>query len=346
MRATLEGYSTHAIAAKIRSVHGNMLTQEDFREMVAKRSVAEVAEYLSRTPRYADRLRDVDPSSVHRGFLEQLVQAANIDIYGRLCRFPGMDKPFYKFMLRRYECAQMISLVNAVSCGLQTSFVQSLPAQLIEHSKIPFLELAKCKDIDELTAALKGTGYFKLFKSFARTEQGKVDFTDAEIKLRTDYCTRLIEDVKKSGFGSAGDELLRMIRTELDAINLINAYRLKAFFGYTPDEIRRTVLPFTHMGKTALNRYFDCETPAQMTAMLMKSSVGRYMSPDDEDIEPPLRRRTLAMMEHTLARTTSAPEALYAFMYICMNEVSNTVRVIEGVRYDVDPAMIYKLLIF
>ena len=51
-------------------------------------------------------------------------------------------------------------------------------------------------------------------------------------------------------------------------------------------------------------------------------------------------------MKHTLTRTTSAPVALYSFMYICDNEVRNIVRVIEGVRYDVDPAVLYELLIF
>ena len=343
----LEKYSTNAVAAKIRSVCGRMLTMDDFMEMVAKRSVAEVADYLAHTPRYSERLRDIDPNTVHRGLLEQLLDEENYTLYRRLTSFSGLeDKPFYDFLLKRHECRQLINLVNAVSCGLQLSFVQTLPSYLINGSRIDFLALARCRSVEELTAALKGTRYYKLFRSFGRTPEGKVDFTDAEIKLRTSLYEGLIEDVEKSGFGRDGDELLSLIRSEIDVINIINAYRLKAFFGYTPDEIRKTVLPFTQMGKTSMNKLYNCPEAGKMRNVVAASPYGRYMSAEDDDIEPPLRKRTLTTMKHTLARTCAAPVSLYAFMYVCENELRNIVRVIEGVRYDVDPAMIYKLLIF
>ena len=343
----LEKYSTNAIAAKIRSVYGRMLTMDDFREMVSKRSVAELAEFLKHTPRYSDILRDIDPNTVHRGLLEQLLEEQNYLFCRRLCEFSGVeDKPFYDFLLRKHECRQMISLVNAVSCGLQLSFVQTLPPFLISRSKLDFLTLAHCRSVKELTAALKGTPYHKVFMKFRFGDDGKVDLTDAEIKLRIAFYERLMEDAEKSSFGKDGDELLRLIRSEIDVINVINAYRLKTFFGYTPDEIRKEMLPFTQMGKTALNKIYDCPEPERMRTVIAASAVGKYMSAQDEDIEPPLQKRTLTTMRHTLARSCAAPVALYAFMYICENELRNIVRVIEGVRYDVDPAMIYELLIF
>ena len=343
----LEMYSTNAIVAKIRSIYGSMLTMDDFREMVSKRSVAEVADYLSRTPRYADILRDIDPNTVHRGLLEQLLDEQNYLTYKRLCEFQGMEnRPFYDFQLKKHECRQMISLVNAISCGLQEGFVQALPSYLISDSKIDFLELARCGTVEEAAAKLKGTEYFKLFKSFRRTEEGKTDFTDAEIKLRTNLYSCLIEDAKKSGFGKNCDELLKLIRMEIDAINIINSYRLKAFFGYEPDEIRKAMLPFTQMGKKSMDRLYNCEKPDKMRDLIGSSVYGRYLNETDESIEPALLKRTLTTMKHTLARLCSAPVALYSFMYICDNEIRNIVRVIEGVRYDIDPAVIYSLLIF
>ena len=343
----LEKYSTNAIAAKIRSVYGTMLTMDDFREMVSKRSVAEVADFLKHTARFGEVLHDIDPNTVHRGLLEQLLDEQNYSLCRRLTEFSGMeDRPFYDFLLKKHECRQLINLVNAVSCGLQLSFVQTLPPYLISRSKIDFLALDRCRSVRELTAALKGTPYHRIFAKFRYTEEGKADLTDAEIRLRTGLYRQLIEDVKNSGFGSDGDELLRLILSEIDVINIINAYRLKAFFGYTPDEIRKTVLPFTQLGKTGMNKFYDCPEPEKMRSVIAASPFGKYMSPGEEDIEPPLHKRTLVNMRHTLDRTCAAPVSLYAFMYICENELRNIVRVIEGVRYDVDPAMIYNLLIF
>ncbi len=343
----LESYSTNAVVAKIRAVCGTMLTMDDFREMVAKRNVAEVADYLAHTARYGSGLRDIDPNTVHRGLLEQLLLNENYEVYKRLCGYKGMtDSPFYTFLLKKAECSQMINLVNAISCGLQDKFVQALPRYVLENSRIDFLALAACHSIGEARAMLRGTKYYKLFGQFVYNEDGSVDFTDAEIKLRTGLYNGLTEDVKASCFGSEEKELLRLIRSEIDVINLINSYRLKAFFDYTPEEIRRSSLPFTQMGRKSMERIYASPDPERMRTVIGSSVYGKYMSADDEDVEPPLRKRTLATMKHTLARTTSAPIALYSFMYICENELRNVVRVIEGVRYDVDPAVIYGLLIF
>ena len=343
----LEMYSTNAIVAKIRSVYGTMLTMDDFREMVAKRSVAEVADYLRHTKRYQERLRDIDPNSVHRGLFEQLLADESYSTYKRMCEFQGLeDKPFYDFLLKKSECSQMIKLVNAVDCGLQHSFVQGLPRYVMENSRIPFLTLAKCRSFEELKARLKGTGYFRLFGKFRLTGEGRVDFTDAEVKLRTSLYEQLAEDAVRSFTGREKDELLRLIRSEIDVINMINAYRLKSFFGYEPEKIKRSMLPFTQAGKKNMDKLYECADPEKMRAMIEAGPYGKYISPDDDDIELGLRRRTLYTMKHTLARSNSAPIALYAFVCICENELRNIVRAIEGVRYDVDPALIYRLLIF
>lgn len=50
-------------------------------------------------------------------------------------------------------------------------------------------------------------------------------------------------------------------------------------------------------------------------------------------------------MQHTVAASTSAPVTIYAFMKLCDIEVGNIVHIIEGVRYDVDPAMLEGKLI-
>ena len=341
----LEGYSSNAIVAKIRSVYGKMLTSDDLKEMVSKRSVAEVADLLRSTERYSAKLRDVDPNTIHRALLERLLAEHCFETYQRFCEFQGYEnKPFYDFLVRKNECAQMISLVNAVNCGLTESFVQQVPGYVLSSSKIDFLALASCSSIEELTAALKGTVYYKVFRNFRYGEDGRFDFPDAEIKLRTRFYNGLAEDIKKS-FGSDSAELLRLIGIETDVINIINSYRLKAFFGYEPERIKHSMLPYSHMGKKSLRKLYESSEPQDMMRQIEKSVYGKYVSTGDRNVEDGLRRRALEIMKHSLAKTTSAPVALYAFMYICENEIRNIVRIIEGVRYDVDPALIFGMLI-
>lgn len=342
----LEGYSTNATVAKIRSIYGRMLTREDLREMVAKRSVAEVADHLSRTARFAEAMRDVDPNTIHRGMLERLLAEHDFDIYMRLTSFQGLeDKPFYDFLRDRNDCRELISLVNAVNNGLQESFVNAIPGYILKSSKLKFMSLAKCRTIDELTAALKGTKYFKVFKGFKRTEDGRADFTDAEVKLRTLYYKELMQEVESCFFGKERDELRDLITTEIDHKNIINAYRLKTYFGYTPEEIKETLLPYSKQGRHMMNKLYDAENPAKMLTLIRRMPGGRFITEDMDSIEKGLGQRMLATMRHVIAKTNSAPTALYAFEYICDNEVKNIFRVVEGVRYDADPAYINRMLI-
>ncbi|MBR1392749.1 MAG: V-type ATPase subunit [Ruminococcus sp.] len=342
----LEGFSTNAVVAKIRSIYGSMLTPDDFREMISKRSVSEVAEQLSSSKRFAPAFKDVDPNTVHRGLLERLIAEHNFNTYLRLTSFQGLtDKPFYDFLIKKNECAQLINLVNAVENGLTDSFVTAVPGYVLSHSRLDFLRLAKCQSFDELTAALKGTQYYKPLKSVARREDGSPDFTDAEVKLRTSYYDRLMKSVKDSFFGSEEDELVKTIRQETDIINIINCYRLKAYFGYSPEEIRQTELPYPYLGRRAVRAIEEAESPADMFGLIQRTTYGKYLTGEEEDIETAISRRSLEQMRHTVAKSNSAPTVLYAFMSICDTEMKNIFRVIEAVRYDVDPALIDRLLV-
>ena len=120
----LESVSSNATVAKIRALHGRMLTGENYSEMLARRSVPEIAEYLSATVRFKDVLKDIDPMTVHRGFLETLLEKENFETYIRLCKFQQLDKlPFFDFLISRSEIGCLLMLINSINSGLDRSSV-------------------------------------------------------------------------------------------------------------------------------------------------------------------------------------------------------------------------------
>ena len=342
----LESYSTNATVTKIRAIHGTMLKRENYHEMVSMRSVPEVAEYLRKSPRFREVLGDIDPNTVHRGFLESLLSKANFDTYARLCRFQGLDKlPFYNFIIQKKECEQLLNLVNALNSGLDRKFLEELPGYVIRHSELDMLSLSNAADFKELMSRLKGTPYYKVMASVKLNEDGKADYTDCELKLRTFYYKRLLGYVEKDFYSSDEKKLRKLIFSEIDIINIINAYRLKAFFGYTPDQIKSSQLPFTGAGKNRMNRLYESDTPEEMISRIEKMTYGRSFQGEYEHIETKINSYAYQLMQHTVAASTSAPVTIYAFMKLCDIEVGNIVHIIEGVRYDVDPAMLEGKLI-
>ena len=340
----LDCYSTNATVAKIRSIHGNMFTRENYHDLIARRSVPEAAEYLARSKRFKEAFREVDPNTVHRGFLEELLYKENFNTYVRLCKFQGLDKmPFYDFMIRRREIESILSLINNMNSGLHNSYLNNLPGYVIKHSKINLLEMSKAEKYEDLLKLLRGTHYYKVLVKIPVLEDGNADYTECELRLRSEFFENLLEVVRKDFLSGEAKELEDIIAREITALNLINAYRMKAFFGYSGDEIKKRSIKVSGVGSKKLEKYYELESADTMLEWITKSQYG--INDDTEYIETKINSAKYVSLSHVIARSVSAPVVLYAFMQLCNIEVSNIVHIIEGIRYNVDPSVIESQLI-
>ena len=335
--------SVNATTAKIRAIHGKMFTLENYREMLTRKSVPEIAEYLSRSPRYKGAFGEVDPNTVHRGFLEELLERENFNTYVRLCRFQMLDKkPFYGFLIRKREIECILSLINNLDSGLTNSYLENLPGYVIKHSRLNLLELSRASDFTELLKMLRGTPYYKALSGIPPAEDGRVDYTQCELSLRNLYFESTLEEVKKGFSSSEYDELSRLILKEADFINIVNAYRMKAFFGYSSDDIIRNSLKFTAMGRKRFEKFCQCENAQQMLELIGRKTNA---NPDGSSIETMMNKVKYKELCHTVAVSIHAPVSLYAFTQLCDLETKNIVHITEGVRYGVDSSVIESILI-
>ncbi len=337
----LDSFATNATVAKIHAIHGGMFTKENYHEMVGKRSVAEIAEYLKKSPRFKEALRDVDPNTVHRGLLEELLQKSNFDTYVRLCKFQRLDvKPFYNFLVQKIEVEQIIAAANRINTKVSSNPITDVPMYVKKHSKLDLIKLRMAANFGELLDALKGTPYYKVLIKESVDDSGRLNYPRLEIDLLTFYYKRLLEYVDDNFSLSDAENLRKIILTEIDIINITNAYRLKAFFNYSSDQIKERQLPFTRIGKRRMNTYYEKESPDEMLEALTKTVYGRNGLGNAEYIETKVQVVLCDFMRHIVARSCSAPVVIYAFMKLCDVEVKNTIHIIEGIRYDIDPSEI------
>lgn len=342
----LDSFSTNATIAKIHAIYGNMYTKENYNEMANKRSVPEVAEYLKKSYRFKEVLRDVDPHTVHRGFLEELLKEGNFNTYERLCSFQNLDKiPFYNFLVQEIEVDQIISAVSRIDTHVSAETIANVPTYVKEHSRIDLMELAAADDIDDIKNALKKTPYLKFVSRIEVDENGVIDYGQFEREVRTFHYERLIESIEKSFSKKDQDELKRIIFSEIDMINMINAYRKRKYFGFDTELLKMTQLPFTRMGKHRINSFYEKETPEEMLEMMTKILRMKENVDDTQYIEIKFRSDMCRYFKHIIARSESAPVVVYAFTKLCDIEVDNIIHIIEAIRYGVDPALIKKELL-
>lgn len=342
----LDNYSTNATVAKIHAIHGKMLTRENYHEMIGKRSVSELAEYLKRVYRFKETLCDIDPNAIHRGLLEELLKKNNFDTYVRLCDFQRLDNvPFYNFMVQKIEVEQIIETVNRIFNNHTDESLANVPGYIKKHSKINLLELRSAENMHELEKALKGTPYLKLISKIPVDEEIGIDYVECERMLITFYYSRLIKYVEDSFFKKEAKQLKDIILMEIDMINIRNAYRKKKFFNYDSDRIKKTQIPFSKIGKRRMNTFYEKDSAEEMLEFLKKTSYCRGLTESLDYVEINLQSVFSKYLKHMIARSTSAPVVLYAFMKLCDMEVKNIIHIIEGIRYNVAPETIEKNLI-
>ncbi len=316
-----------------------MLKKENYREMLTKRSVPEIAEYLAATPRYKETLKDIDPMTVHRGFIETLLEKDSFDTYIRLCQFQQLDKvPFFNFLIEKAEINCILMLINSINTGVDRSYLNDLPGYVIKHTKLDLLELSSAGDFNRLMKLLRGTLYHKPLVRVPLSEDGKVDYTECEVRLRTQYYTNLLQEAKDSFADSRLDEVMRMVKADIRFKNLINAYRMKAFYGFTAEQIKAHQIKIASTGRK-LDEYYNLDTPEQMLEWLSRHEMQSEIT-DGAQIELKMQRDRFRKLEHSIYRSFSAPVVLYAFTELCDFETSNITHIIEGIRYGVDPTYI------
>lgn len=343
----LDSYSTNATAAKIRAVHSNMFNKDNYHEMLSRKSVPEIAEYLARSKRFKEAFKGVDPNTVHRGFLEELLYRENFNTYIRLCRFQGLDKkPFYDYLIKRRETECILSMINSINSGgnSEAYYLNNLPGYVIKHSKINLLELSRAESYEDILKFLRGTPYYKVLVKIPPLEDGRADYTKCEVKLRTFYYEQLLEEVKKDFSNKESEELSNMIVKEITMKNVINAYRMKAFFNYTAEQILADSIRVSGMSMKKFETYCSSESAEQMMEKLEKSLFIQSDS-DTAFVETVINRKRYSMLCHVIARSVSAPVSLYAFMQLCDIEVKDIIHIIEGVRYGIDSSVIESMLL-
>lgn len=344
----LDNFSTKATVTKCRAIHGKMLNQNNYRELISKQSVSEVAAYLKKTPRYRDILATIDTNTVHRGFLETLLRRSNFALYVRLCKFQMLDKiNFYNYDVRREEVQQILSCILHLNANNSEDFIITLPSYLLKHASFDLISLARAKTFNDLLKVIKNTPYIKILNEIQPDDKGRVDYLRCEVLLRTGFYIALFEDIDNDFSGDEAKKLKVIIKSQIDLINVINAYRMKAYYHADPEEIKKTSIPFHgRLGESKMNLLFEATNKDEMLELFKKTIYARKINTINLDmVEKSVHLIRYKNAKSSLTNALSAPVALYTLMYLCDCELENLTSIIEGIRYKVSPEYIEKLLI-
>lgn len=338
----------NATVAKIRAMYGKRLSSADYDVIVSGRSVSEIAAYLKKNTHYGKILASVDTDTVHRGLLESLLRRYNFEMYLKIIDFEKLgDSEFYNFRIVSGEINVIIDCLRHINAKSENQ-IGNLPIYINRHTCFDLIEIAKVRSFDELLKFLEKTPYYDVLKNVRADSSGRVELSSCEMKLRNYYIGRL-EKAVSAYKKSEADKIYSMLFTEIDLINLINAYRMTAFFGADEDEIEESTLKFYgRLSRKQQREIYSAPDKDEYIRRFASTIYGRQVAdrgydPDELEKNANLLRYRYAKL--ALKSSSSAAVSVYSFMYLMTVELQNVISIIEGVRYGVSPEQIRELII-
>ena len=342
------GTNSEALTAKLHAMYGKRLTQQNYRELIRKQNVFEIASYIKQQTSYADALRDVNENSVHRGQLESnLRQQLFLEYTKTLHYIRKEDIDFYDFFLIRMEIDEILSCCRFLNAGRQGEYLFSLPSYFAKHATFDLFGLAKVKSYRELLTLLANTPYAPILRQFDPEAEDRADSIRLENEFYRYYYGHVFSVAGRYFSGEVLQEIRSAFGMEVDMSNISLIVRLKKYFNKDSRYIRPLLLPFSGSLKPAeLTAMAEAPDIAGVEQALLRTAYGRALAAGSFDyIEKFAKQVVYDYNRRLLAFTQSSPVAVVAYLNLKRIELQNLISIIEGVRYGQPPAEIEKVVV-
>lgn len=342
-------FASNAVIAKAKAVHGHALKPEDYTQLSAKESVAEVCAYLKQTERYGRALASVNPQTVHRGQLEALMRKSVFDIFERFHTFDHTESRFFfKYIIMQLEIGQILSALQSVASGVTMNYIAALPMFLTEHSAIDLAALGLAENYAQAAALLRGTPYERAVSPglFEAQRTGKLNVCDIERRLYADYYMSMLKTVEKESKGSEKKELKRLILGVVDMKNVVTLYRYARLFGAGTSGAKDALIPFKRrLSDAAIERLAEQSDISKIAAELDAMGYGLHSQEISATVEILTDRISTDHLKKLLRLSQSSSVVYFAFMELLGVELKNVKTIIEGIRYGLDGSAILDMLV-
>lgn len=336
-----------AVSAKLHAMSGKTLRASDYDALKKLRSVSEVASYLKMNTRYAGALKDVIPSIVHRGRLENVLKDQLAEDIEALRPFLDMNMRKFMDIFELSDGIEKLKIfLRLLASGHQEQF--PLLAEEIHTGCEPISakELSSLKTFDELLEFISGTPFYLPLYHFKNSSE-KQNLFLYEVAL-DNYMAQLIYRYAKKYLSQSDRKLAeRAAGTIVDLDNIKFLLRTKLNFKMSQDEVVSGIIP----------RYYRLKQPtiAKITAaasykeavelIRCETPYGDAVSPEDRFIEKRINEYLLKLNRHLFLTNPYSIQAPLCYIYMRRIEIKNIVSIIEGIRYGLTETEIAKHLI-
>ncbi|CCV64003.1 cation exporting V-type ATPase, subunit C [Alteracholeplasma palmae J233] len=337
----------NALVTKARAIYGKLLNEDDFTQLVKKKSVEEVASYLRSHPFYLEAFSGVSDQNLNRKRLEETIKKYHFSQVLKLIRYSAAKyKSFYQIDVIHKEHDIILSMIKSFISDESYDVINDLPIFFDQYSKLDLLQISKSKNLSDLVDSLKETSYYKLLLPYKEMENTEIKYNQFESVLEQKYFEFVNHEVEKNFKGSLKKQLKNIMKTKTDLSTVIKIYRLKKYYEFNDDEIKAVIVnKYNTINENKLNAMLSFENPDDLLKIYSKGKYDGNLSSANQYIENYMDTVSYQLAKKTLLYSKEAPLVYLAYLTISNTQIDNLIHIIEGIRYNVPENEIKEIII-
>ena len=341
--------ASYAVMTKTRAKFGKRLTDKDYKNLLNCQSVADVMTYLKSNTRYSVVLDDVNDREIHRGRLEYLLKQNAFYEVDSLCRYDtGLGSGFSQFVIQTIEIEQIMRFLILLNSNSTEKFIFQYPSYFSKHTEIDIKSLANIKTYDEFLKVVSHSPFYSILKEFEPDDKGTLEISVIENKLNQYVLKNFLSFIDKNANKNEKNQLYSFFHTINDYNIFSRILRLKKFYNLKPEKIKENLFTeFSDINPKVIDMMCNAESSAEVFSIMQSTHNGKLIDKIGyvyaSDISPRVKYRLAKKNIHFSA---SPSLTMISYLYITEIELMNIIRLIEGIRYNLDSKIIESLLIY
>lgn len=334
---TLMSYS--GIVTKIRAMQAELLTDQDFVDIVNLRTVPDAITYLKEKPAYSEFMNQMDISLYHRRHAEKVLIQSLYDDYTRIFRFSGLEvKKFLKLYLKRYEIELINYCLRIVINHYDRPFDLDYKKEFFDnYSQLSIEKLITSRTIDDLVDNLIDTEYYSPLKKLR--DSNTATLFDYDLALDLYYFSTLWKKRKRLFKNKDLDIFTRDYGTQMDLINIQWIYRAKKYYNLLPPDIYSLTIPNHYRLRIdEFKGLVEAPTLTEFEHLLETTYYARKYHIDDSKTMEQRYRECLFHLY--IADRRSSPYSIATittYLFLKEQEINKLTTALECIRYSLSP---------
>lgn len=343
MPGSLMRYS--GLITKTRAMEGNLLTEEELRQMTELATVNEAINYLKGTCAYGEIYQGRD-GTWHRGQAEAVIVNSLYQDFEKLYRFADAGQRLaLQYVFFRYEVDILKRCLKALLQDGEEDGGIYVDEFFYQHARFSIESVKKAANLSEFEQALAGTPYETVSMQM-HNSVGNV-YAGYAVGLDIYYYTSVFKNIKRMKSSSVKQILLDIYGTQIDWLNIMWIYRSKRFYDQTPAELAVSTIPFHYrLKKEELQGLIKAADIAEMKKILVETEYFKGKEAFVQMENEISYKKVIDTMYRKVSRKYPVSIApVLKYIYEKEQEILRLTTIIEGVRYQLLPRDIKDLIL-